>query len=210
MYLLDRDGRSSPSCSNASASTTPPSPRRYAACRTPAWSSASLPHMTGASWWSTSPTRAVPCASPSRPCGRPWRPPPRMSEQQAESFVETTYAITEAISSRALPEEESRRDSPVCTPCPPTPGGSPPAYTGRTPPRMGVVAPHPAHPRLRGEDRAGRMRSSSSRHLTIPRSEPADQRALHTERRLSVVGVLPAGGGESLLFLIPESDVDVS
>jgi DNA-binding MarR family transcriptional regulator len=30
-----------------------------------------------------------------------------LSEQQAESFVETAYAITEAISSRALPEEES-------------------------------------------------------------------------------------------------------
>ncbi|MCX4859292.1 MarR family winged helix-turn-helix transcriptional regulator [Streptomyces canus] len=30
-----------------------------------------------------------------------------VSEQQAESFVETAYAITEAISNRALPEEES-------------------------------------------------------------------------------------------------------
>src|SRR5438067_4017422 len=30
-----------------------------------------------------------------------------LSEQQAESFVETAYAITEAISRRALPEEES-------------------------------------------------------------------------------------------------------
>ncbi|MFI7503946.1 MarR family winged helix-turn-helix transcriptional regulator [Streptomyces sp. NPDC049687] len=30
-----------------------------------------------------------------------------LSEQQAESFVETAYAITEAISSRGLPEEES-------------------------------------------------------------------------------------------------------
>ncbi|MFD5334980.1 MarR family winged helix-turn-helix transcriptional regulator [Streptomyces hawaiiensis] len=30
-----------------------------------------------------------------------------LSERQAESFVETAYAITEAISSRALPEEES-------------------------------------------------------------------------------------------------------
>ena len=30
-----------------------------------------------------------------------------LSEQQAESFVETAYAIIEAISSRALPEEES-------------------------------------------------------------------------------------------------------
>jgi DNA-binding MarR family transcriptional regulator len=30
-----------------------------------------------------------------------------LSEQQAESFVQTAYAITEAISSRALPEEES-------------------------------------------------------------------------------------------------------
>ncbi|MFE9628327.1 MarR family winged helix-turn-helix transcriptional regulator [Streptomyces sp. NPDC006527] len=30
-----------------------------------------------------------------------------LSEQQAESFVETAYAITEAISNRALPEEES-------------------------------------------------------------------------------------------------------
>jgi DNA-binding MarR family transcriptional regulator len=30
-----------------------------------------------------------------------------LSEQQAESFVETAYAITEAISSRALPEKES-------------------------------------------------------------------------------------------------------
>lgn len=30
-----------------------------------------------------------------------------LSEQQAESFVRTAYAITEAISSRALPEEES-------------------------------------------------------------------------------------------------------
>lgn len=30
-----------------------------------------------------------------------------LSEQQAESFVETAYAITEAISSRALPGEES-------------------------------------------------------------------------------------------------------
>ncbi|MFF7871060.1 MarR family winged helix-turn-helix transcriptional regulator [Streptomyces qaidamensis] len=30
-----------------------------------------------------------------------------LSEQQAESFVETAYAITEAISSRALPQEES-------------------------------------------------------------------------------------------------------
>ncbi|MFF1544733.1 MarR family winged helix-turn-helix transcriptional regulator [Streptomyces sp. NPDC058291] len=30
-----------------------------------------------------------------------------LSEQQAQSFVETAYAITEAISSRALPHEES-------------------------------------------------------------------------------------------------------
>jgi DNA-binding MarR family transcriptional regulator len=30
-----------------------------------------------------------------------------LSEQQAESFVETAYAITEAISNRALSEEES-------------------------------------------------------------------------------------------------------
>ncbi|MBK3577034.1 winged helix-turn-helix transcriptional regulator [Streptomyces sp. MBT65] len=30
-----------------------------------------------------------------------------LSEQQAQSFVETAYAITEAISSRALPGEES-------------------------------------------------------------------------------------------------------
>ncbi|MFD5264998.1 MarR family winged helix-turn-helix transcriptional regulator [Streptomyces sp. NPDC058335] len=30
-----------------------------------------------------------------------------LSEQQAESFVETAYAITEAISSRALSDEES-------------------------------------------------------------------------------------------------------
>ncbi|MFE9676570.1 MarR family winged helix-turn-helix transcriptional regulator [Streptomyces sp. NPDC006259] len=30
-----------------------------------------------------------------------------LTEQQAESFVATAYAITEAISSRALPEEES-------------------------------------------------------------------------------------------------------
>ncbi|MEU0196559.1 MULTISPECIES: MarR family winged helix-turn-helix transcriptional regulator [unclassified Streptomyces] len=30
-----------------------------------------------------------------------------LSEQQAETFVETAYAITEAISGRALPEEES-------------------------------------------------------------------------------------------------------
>ncbi|MDH6221767.1 MarR family winged helix-turn-helix transcriptional regulator [Streptomyces pseudovenezuelae] len=30
-----------------------------------------------------------------------------LSEQQAESFVETAYAITDAINSRALPEEES-------------------------------------------------------------------------------------------------------
>lgn len=30
-----------------------------------------------------------------------------LSEQQAESFVETAYAIAEAISGRALPEEES-------------------------------------------------------------------------------------------------------
>jgi MarR family transcriptional regulator, organic hydroperoxide resistance regulator len=29
-----------------------------------------------------------------------------LSEQQAESFVETAYAITEAISSRALPDED--------------------------------------------------------------------------------------------------------
>ncbi|GGV58493.1 MarR family winged helix-turn-helix transcriptional regulator [Streptomyces massasporeus] len=29
-----------------------------------------------------------------------------LSEQQAESFVETAYAITEAISSRALPDDE--------------------------------------------------------------------------------------------------------
>ncbi len=30
-----------------------------------------------------------------------------LSEQQAESFVQTAYAITEAISSRALPDEDS-------------------------------------------------------------------------------------------------------
>lgn len=30
-----------------------------------------------------------------------------LSQQKAESFVETAYAITEAISSRALPKEES-------------------------------------------------------------------------------------------------------
>jgi MarR family transcriptional regulator, organic hydroperoxide resistance regulator len=30
-----------------------------------------------------------------------------LSEQQAESFVDTAYAIVEAINSRALPQEES-------------------------------------------------------------------------------------------------------
>lgn len=35
------------------------------------------PHTTGVSWSSTSPTRAGRCASPWRPCGGPWKGPPR-------------------------------------------------------------------------------------------------------------------------------------